>query len=142
MKVGWIASDMDGTFLNANHTVSKESIKIYFRLQSLNYCIIPATGRSLAGLKQVILENNPDFYPQFKFFPGIYFNGTMIFGENENDILYQASVDRQILIYFAKACYGYFDSKGTANNLTMLLQHSAGSFTDVETKVTRGHVAP
>jgi Cof subfamily protein (haloacid dehalogenase superfamily) len=40
-----IVSDLDGTLLNSNHTISDKTISVFQKLHRLNYIIIVATGR-------------------------------------------------------------------------------------------------
>eukprot|EP01055_Gregarina_sp_Pseudo9_P001854 Gregarina_sp_Pseudo_9__1853@NODE_2265_length_1071_cov_9_650194_g2084_i0_p1_GENE_NODE_2265_length_1071_cov_9_650194_g2084_i0NODE_2265_length_1071_cov_9_650194_g2084_i0_p1_ORF_typecomplete_len311_score47_48Hydrolase_3/PF08282_12/1_5e43S6PP/PF05116_13/19S6PP/PF05116_13/1_1e07HAD/PF12710_7/2_7e03HAD/PF12710_7/5_6e02HAD/PF12710_7/0_059HAD_2/PF13419_6/84HAD_2/PF13419_6/3_2_NODE_2265_length_1071_cov_9_650194_g2084_i051983 len=133
MKIGWVASDMDGTFLGTNHQVSPRNVDMYLRLQSIEFPIIVATGRSLAALRRILEINNPEFLPKFKFFPGIYCNGTIIFGD-KGDIVYEAGVDVELLKLFAKATYDYNAEQSSGPPLTMFLQHATGSYTDWESE--------
>jgi HAD superfamily hydrolase (TIGR01484 family) len=40
-----IVSDLDGTLLNSNHTISDRTISVFSKLHLHNYLIIVATGR-------------------------------------------------------------------------------------------------
>lgn len=55
-----IASDMDGTLLNTNHTISKGNVEAIKKAQELGVKFVIATGRSFEGVKPIADEFNLD----------------------------------------------------------------------------------
>ncbi|MBM6860317.1 HAD family phosphatase, partial [Clostridium saudiense] len=55
-----IASDMDGTLLNTNHTISEGNIEAIRKAQQLGVKFAIVTGRSYDGVKPIADEFNLD----------------------------------------------------------------------------------
>ena len=55
-----IASDMDGTLLNTNHTISEGNIEAIRKAQELGVKFAIITGRSYDGVKPIADEFNLD----------------------------------------------------------------------------------
>lgn len=53
-----IASDMDGTLLNSNHTIDKESIEAIKKAEERGIIFVIATGREYSGVKYLLDEKN------------------------------------------------------------------------------------
>eukprot|EP01054_Gregarina_sp_Poly1_P006261 Gregarina_sp_Poly_1__6260@NODE_3320_length_1184_cov_388_660698_g2105_i0_p1_GENE_NODE_3320_length_1184_cov_388_660698_g2105_i0NODE_3320_length_1184_cov_388_660698_g2105_i0_p1_ORF_typecomplete_len314_score61_26Hydrolase_3/PF08282_12/1_9e39S6PP/PF05116_13/2_7e05HAD/PF12710_7/2e02HAD/PF12710_7/0_016HAD_2/PF13419_6/1HAD_2/PF13419_6/65_NODE_3320_length_1184_cov_388_660698_g2105_i01101051 len=131
-RIRWIASDMDETFLSHFHDVSEETAQLYRKLKEHHISLVPATGRSLPALRRVLEANAPDFLPEMKLFPGVYLNGTCVFGDSIDDVIYQHAMAPEALKTFIQACYYVCSSEGLSP-ITLFLQHIRGSFTDWNT---------
>eukprot|EP01057_Protomagalhaensia_wolfi_P002148 Protomagalhaensia_wolfi_Nauph_80__2147@NODE_2380_length_1110_cov_16_920635_g1864_i0_p1_GENE_NODE_2380_length_1110_cov_16_920635_g1864_i0NODE_2380_length_1110_cov_16_920635_g1864_i0_p1_ORF_typecomplete_len309_score48_84Hydrolase_3/PF08282_12/8_6e40S6PP/PF05116_13/1_1e03S6PP/PF05116_13/4_8e03S6PP/PF05116_13/0_0045HAD/PF12710_7/8_1e02HAD/PF12710_7/0_054_NODE_2380_length_1110_cov_16_920635_g1864_i068994 len=134
----WIASDMDETFLTPDHTVALSTQLTYRRVMDAGIPIIPCTGRSYFALKRVVSMKTPDFYPHMQLTPGVYLNGTCVFGETPDDIIYAAPMPAATLRAFLTAYYSLVD-KGELNRGTIFLQHPRGSMIDFENRWFKEH---
>ena len=75
-KYKLIASDLDGTLMNSDLTVSKENYQAIKELTQQGVFVVPATGRTIAEMKDVF------HIPEFRYV--IYSNGAGIY-DKEND---------------------------------------------------------
>eukprot|EP01053_Blabericola_migrator_P004167 Blabericola_migrator_1__4166@NODE_2274_length_3020_cov_422_052828_g1431_i0_p2_GENE_NODE_2274_length_3020_cov_422_052828_g1431_i0NODE_2274_length_3020_cov_422_052828_g1431_i0_p2_ORF_typecomplete_len255_score40_56Hydrolase_3/PF08282_12/2_2e22Hydrolase_6/PF13344_6/0_0029DUF2608/PF11019_8/0_73HAD_2/PF13419_6/0_34_NODE_2274_length_3020_cov_422_052828_g1431_i02641028 len=106
-KPTWVATDMDGTFLDPHHTVSSATREAYKRLTDNGVPVIPCTGRSLASTKAILQKNCPDFLSQLKLTPGVYINGNVVYGDTEEDVIYNHIMPMATVKAFLKAYYQF-----------------------------------
>lgn len=64
-------TDLDGTLLNSEHTISPDNLQALEKLGSLGICRVAATGRSLYSLQKVLSEDSPFDYVIFSTGAGI-----------------------------------------------------------------------
>ena len=88
-----IASDMDGTFLDADHNVSDAVLDAVNRLEShTDILICPATGRSrMSALKKLATKGI-----EWSNRPGVYLNGAIVYGPS-GEVLYENTFRMDIL---------------------------------------------
>lgn len=84
-----IASDMDGTLLDAQHIISQENQQAILQAQQQNVEFIVATGRAYAEATMPLLESNINC-------AAICLNGAMIY-DNEGNVLRQSAFNTQQL---------------------------------------------
>ncbi len=83
-----VATDLDGTFLRNNKTISKPNLEALRTLGSKNIVRVVATGRNLMKVREVIPEEVPfDYY--------IYSSGAGIFDKNGNNHLYTRNIPEE-----------------------------------------------
>ncbi len=80
MKYKLVAIDMDGTFLNENHTVSKKNIDAVKKAIEKGVKVVVATGRDKKGIQP--LMQYLDFNNHF-----ILYNGSMIYDSKLDDYI-------------------------------------------------------
>nr|WP_276211252.1 HAD family hydrolase [[Mycoplasma] collis] len=112
-------SDMDGTLLQSDKTISNNSLKIIKNLQNNQKLFGIATGRPYYFLKQEIALLNPDL-------PIISCNGALIYDYKKNELIYSNSFSEMqnetiiniliknnitFLIYSTNKMYGYSNQK-------------------------------
>ena len=81
MKYRAIASDLDGTLYNTKMQVSEENLKAIEEISRLGVEFVPTTGRTLAEMSPVLLEN-----PNIRYV--IYSNGSGIWDKKKNEHTY------------------------------------------------------
>ncbi len=67
-----VATDLDGTLLRDDKTISPEDLDMLVRLGRKNICRVVATGRNMEKVKEVIPEDVPFDYVAFSSGAGIY----------------------------------------------------------------------
>eukprot|EP01056_Protomagalhaensia_sp_Gyna25_P002541 Protomagalhaensia_sp_Gyna_25__2540@NODE_2435_length_1087_cov_6_146947_g2017_i0_p1_GENE_NODE_2435_length_1087_cov_6_146947_g2017_i0NODE_2435_length_1087_cov_6_146947_g2017_i0_p1_ORF_typecomplete_len308_score58_44Hydrolase_3/PF08282_12/4_8e40S6PP/PF05116_13/1_2e02S6PP/PF05116_13/0_0034Hydrolase/PF00702_26/0_003HAD/PF12710_7/4_1e02HAD/PF12710_7/0_0038_NODE_2435_length_1087_cov_6_146947_g2017_i038925 len=134
----WVASDMDETFLALDHTVLPSTQQAYRNAKAAGIPIIPCTGRSLFGLQRVVQNKTPEFYPEMQLTPGVYLNGTCVYGETPDDIIYASTIPTAILKPFLEAYYTLKDL-GKLDHCTVFLQHPKGSVCDFNSEFFAAH---
>lgn len=106
-----IASDMDGTLLNSNHTISQGNIEAIRKAQELGVKFAIVTGRSYDGVKPIADEFNLDC-------EYILMNGSEYRDRNGN-ILENITIDKEKvkvvmeIMEEADLCIELFTNKGT-----------------------------
>ena len=81
MKYRAIASDLDGTLFNSKMRLSEENLKAIEEISRLGVEFVPTTGRTLAEMSPVLLEN-----PNIRYV--IYSNGSGIWDKKKNEHTY------------------------------------------------------
>lgn len=71
-KIKLVATDLDGTFLKDDHTISKANIEALEILGEKNIIRVAATGRSLHKVKQVIATDVPFDYIVYSSGAGVF----------------------------------------------------------------------
>ena len=71
-----IASDLDGTLLNSDQTISQENLKAIVELSKMGVEFFPCSGRTLAEMKDIYTR------PEFRYV--IYSNGSVIYDKKTN----------------------------------------------------------
>jgi hydroxymethylpyrimidine pyrophosphatase-like HAD family hydrolase len=61
-EVKMVVTDLDGTLLQNDHTISKRDNETLEMLGRLNICRVAATGRNLFKVRQVLTEKSPFDY--------------------------------------------------------------------------------
>ncbi len=61
-EVRMVITDLDGTLLQKDHTISQGDIGTLEKLGKLGVCRVAATGRNLYKVRQVLFENSPFDY--------------------------------------------------------------------------------
>ena len=78
-----VATDLDGTFLKSDHTISANNIEALHRLGSNNITRVAATGRNLRKVKDVLSAETPFDYV-------VYSSGAGIFDwKNQKQVCFQ-----------------------------------------------------
>lgn len=94
-----IASDMDGTLLRNNKTISLETIQVLEKLDKEGVIFVPSTGRAHPELPEPILN-----LPFLKY--GLCVNGGGVFDYKKEEYLFEVNIDYQTgiaLLEFLKA---------------------------------------
>lgn len=92
-----VATDLDGTFLRNDRSISKANIEALERLGEKNIIRVVATGRNLQKVKEVIDEHIPFDYIVFSSGAGVYNWKEKTHISNMN---LKASSAQKLLIYF------------------------------------------
>lgn len=74
-----LATDMDGTFWGRRLNVPSSALEAYRRAVKSGLMIVPVTGRMKSGVEEVLQANN---ITEIKLYPGIYMNGSTVYGFN------------------------------------------------------------
>ena len=61
-EVKMVVTDLDGTLLQSDHSISPTDKETLERLGSLDVCRVAATGRNLFKVRQVLNEDSPFDY--------------------------------------------------------------------------------
>ena len=83
-----VATDLDGTFLKNDHSISLNNLEALYRLGSKNIIRVAATGRSLKKVKEVIKDEIP-----FDFI--VYSMGTGIFNWKAQQQIFIQNIGKQ-----------------------------------------------
>ena len=67
-----VATDLDGTFLKSDHTISVNNLEALHRLGSNNITRVAATGRNLRKVKDVLTDDTPFDFIVYSSGAGIY----------------------------------------------------------------------
>lgn len=67
-----IATDLDGTFLKNNHTISGQNLEALSKLRDSGIVTVAATGRNLRKVREVITDDTPFDHVVFSSGAGIY----------------------------------------------------------------------
>eukprot|EP01053_Blabericola_migrator_P001133 Blabericola_migrator_1__1132@NODE_128_length_13299_cov_164_804867_g113_i0_p9_GENE_NODE_128_length_13299_cov_164_804867_g113_i0NODE_128_length_13299_cov_164_804867_g113_i0_p9_ORF_typecomplete_len298_score63_10Hydrolase_3/PF08282_12/5_8e43S6PP/PF05116_13/7_8e06HAD/PF12710_7/2e03HAD/PF12710_7/1_5e02HAD/PF12710_7/0_014Phage_term_smal/PF05944_12/0_062baeRF_family5/PF18846_1/0_13HAD_2/PF13419_6/1_2Trehalose_PPase/PF02358_16/0_2_NODE_128_length_13299_cov_164_804867_g113_i088529745 len=134
----WVASDMDETFLDSHHVVPHATREAYVKLCEAGVTVVPSTGRSIYALKRVMSRKSEDFYPKMKFTPGVYLNGTIVYGDTMDDIIYCHSMPMKAVSAFMEAYYRMREA-GAIGLCTVFVQNSKGSIADYFSKYFDEH---
>jgi Cof subfamily protein (haloacid dehalogenase superfamily) len=67
-----VATDLDGTFLKSDHTISPNNLKALHQLGKNNIIRVAATGRNLRKVKEVLTEDTPFDFIVYSSGAGIY----------------------------------------------------------------------
>lgn len=81
MKISLIATDLDGTLLSKESTISDENLNAVKKFYNKNVITIPITGRTLYEIPEKIRNNN-----NFRYF--VYSNGAGIYDKEKGNIFY------------------------------------------------------
>ncbi len=105
-----IASDLDGTLLRSDKTISQETIDTLYQLNAKGILFVPSTGRTHKELPKDIL-NLPFLHY------GLCVNGGGIFDYKKNEYIYEKTIDKQTaldILNFSKTLevYPSFVMKG------------------------------
>jgi len=94
-KLKLVATDLDGTFLKNDKSISKENLDTLHLLGEKGILRVIATGRNLKKTMEVIDENVPFDYIVFSSGAGVYDkkNNNLIFHQNLNKLLVQQISD-------------------------------------------------
>ncbi|RKD90492.1 HAD family hydrolase [Mangrovibacterium diazotrophicum] len=84
-KIGLVATDLDGTLLRRDHTISKEDWEMLEFLGEHDIIRVVATGRNFRKVKEVIPDHAPFDYVAFSSGAGIYDCRT-------NELLYKQNI--------------------------------------------------
>eukprot|EP01054_Gregarina_sp_Poly1_P002243 Gregarina_sp_Poly_1__2242@NODE_159_length_12283_cov_147_306729_g141_i0_p5_GENE_NODE_159_length_12283_cov_147_306729_g141_i0NODE_159_length_12283_cov_147_306729_g141_i0_p5_ORF_typecomplete_len316_score34_57Hydrolase_3/PF08282_12/1_7e43S6PP/PF05116_13/1_6e02S6PP/PF05116_13/4_6e07HAD_2/PF13419_6/6_5HAD_2/PF13419_6/0_014HAD/PF12710_7/40HAD/PF12710_7/0_011Trehalose_PPase/PF02358_16/2_2Trehalose_PPase/PF02358_16/0_13Hydrolase/PF00702_26/0_014Lipase_GDSL_2/PF13472_6/9_4Lipase_GDSL_2/PF13472_6/5_3_NODE_ len=88
-KLVTVFTDVDGTVLYQNH-VPESFIEAYNELTEKQLAnVFLATGRNYRSLNEVLRHCSI----QLKMFPGVYIDGLVVFGKDENDIISEINLD-------------------------------------------------
>eukprot|EP01055_Gregarina_sp_Pseudo9_P001418 Gregarina_sp_Pseudo_9__1417@NODE_1949_length_1237_cov_9_101002_g1806_i0_p1_GENE_NODE_1949_length_1237_cov_9_101002_g1806_i0NODE_1949_length_1237_cov_9_101002_g1806_i0_p1_ORF_typecomplete_len302_score21_82Hydrolase_3/PF08282_12/3e43S6PP/PF05116_13/4_9S6PP/PF05116_13/2_5e05HAD/PF12710_7/43HAD/PF12710_7/0_0016_NODE_1949_length_1237_cov_9_101002_g1806_i02061111 len=136
--ISLIATDMDGTFLSQDHGVDSETQSLYRRLHSEGIQVVPATGRSPWSLRRLLEANAPNFLQEMRLFPGVYLNGTCVFGSSPDDVVYAHKMTAEALVAICSAYYNLV-SRNEIKQCALHLQHVHGSYVDVQTPYFLSH---
>eukprot|EP01053_Blabericola_migrator_P007023 Blabericola_migrator_1__7022@NODE_355_length_9465_cov_113_241434_g284_i0_p3_GENE_NODE_355_length_9465_cov_113_241434_g284_i0NODE_355_length_9465_cov_113_241434_g284_i0_p3_ORF_typecomplete_len275_score50_14Hydrolase_3/PF08282_12/1e46S6PP/PF05116_13/2_1S6PP/PF05116_13/1_1e06Trehalose_PPase/PF02358_16/1_3e05HAD_2/PF13419_6/0_16HAD_2/PF13419_6/7_3HAD/PF12710_7/2_1e02HAD/PF12710_7/0_0067Hydrolase/PF00702_26/0_076Hydrolase_6/PF13344_6/0_064Hydrolase_6/PF13344_6/5_6e03DUF2717/PF10911_8/0_48DUF2717/PF10 len=103
----WIFTDVDGTLLHELQEVPQSSRNLITHLKAKsNVHIVVTTGRSLKSAKTVL----SNFFQPTWYFPGIYSDGLVVFGKDEQDIIYEHTMDSRETQALADALKSKFPS--------------------------------
>ncbi len=95
-----VATDLDGTFLRDNKTISESNIRALHLLGEKGIVRVAATGRNLRKTEEVIAENVPFDYI-------IYASGAGVFNRSNRSHIYIQNISAEI----ANHLVGYFISE-------------------------------
>ena len=84
-RIKLVATDLDGTFLMNNKSISKPNLEALRTLGQNNIVRVAATGRNLIKINEVIPEEVPfDYY--------VYSSGAGIFDKNRKNHIYVRNI--------------------------------------------------
>lgn len=86
-----IASDLDGTLLRSDKTISKDTIETLIKLNEKGIIFVPSTGRTHKELPEPILE-----LPFLRY--GLCVNGGGLYDYQEKDYFYEATISAQLAL--------------------------------------------
>jgi Cof subfamily protein (haloacid dehalogenase superfamily) len=99
-----ILTDMDGTLLNDDHSISDKSIKSIQRLINKGYKFFPATGRSR---KSAVVAAGKKFIELFggneNCIPGVFSQGLEVYGPS-GEAIYRRFLEDEVIIKVIKFC--------------------------------------
>lgn len=98
-----VFTDLDGTFLNHDGSVSDENKKVFTAAWNAGIPVIPATGRpEFSGIDAI--QKVPGF-ENYTGYPGIFLNGCIVNGMNEKEgKIYTRGVDSRIASLVVTEC--------------------------------------
>ena len=70
-EIKMVVTDLDGTLLQTDHTISPEDTETLIELGCLDVCRVAATGRNLFKVRQVLTPETPFDYVIFSSSAGI-----------------------------------------------------------------------
>jgi len=79
--VKYLASDLDGTLLQEDHTIRKEDVQAILRFKEEGNKLIISTGRPLEGIKRAFKN-----YPEIEYDYVVACNGSVVLDKNDNII--------------------------------------------------------
>jgi len=85
-----VASDMDGTFLNAKGEAPAENLRALQEAEDVGLKVVMATGRSRWSAQQRL----PDLDLSTR--PGVYLNGGLVYG-NSGSVIHERTVPRDVV---------------------------------------------
>lgn len=96
-EIKLIATDLDGTLLRSDKTISKETKDLLYRLDEAGVVFVPSTGRAHTELPEVI-RNLP--FQRF----AITCNGGGVYDYDKAQYIFDFTIDREIAREVLKAC--------------------------------------
>eukprot|EP01057_Protomagalhaensia_wolfi_P002748 Protomagalhaensia_wolfi_Nauph_80__2747@NODE_2874_length_960_cov_7_019544_g2254_i0_p1_GENE_NODE_2874_length_960_cov_7_019544_g2254_i0NODE_2874_length_960_cov_7_019544_g2254_i0_p1_ORF_typecomplete_len302_score46_01Hydrolase_3/PF08282_12/6_8e36S6PP/PF05116_13/0_94S6PP/PF05116_13/0_00074HAD/PF12710_7/2_1e03HAD/PF12710_7/0_00076Trehalose_PPase/PF02358_16/1_8e03Trehalose_PPase/PF02358_16/0_32_NODE_2874_length_960_cov_7_019544_g2254_i037942 len=126
----WVATDIDGTFLNSKMVATAETQATYAQLMNSKISVVPSTGRSLNSLERILNVMSPGF--EMRLTPGVYMHGTCVYGESLDDLVYAPPMPLEALKTFLETYYTMTE-QGRLEKCTIYLQHPKGSIIDYDT---------
>jgi Cof subfamily protein (haloacid dehalogenase superfamily) len=118
-----IATDLDGTLLKTDRTISEKDWQTLHRLESSNIVRVAATGRSLFKVRQVLTLNAPFDYLVFSSGAGIYDWSKQQLLQSEH---FEPPIIEQLCRYLVFAKLNFFVFKPIPNN-NLFWHHHGGS---------------
>lgn len=85
-----VATDLDGTFLKNDKSITKENLDVLNLLGEMGILRVVATGRNLKKAREVISENIPFDYIVFS-------SGAGVFDMKNDKLLYHQNLDQEIV---------------------------------------------
>ena len=135
MKYKALVTDIDGTLLNNEHTVSAENIAAIARLRDAGYHFVLASGRPDKGMEAVVkacgLEGKENYL--------IAFNGGKIVRTDTGEVLFSEGLDPAAFEFFYNYTKEHEVSKGLSicsYTATHVIGSSASEGMDVEAMLT------
>ena len=58
-EVKMVITDLDGTLLQSDHSISQKDCETLYRLGEMGICRVAATGRNLCKVRQVLDNDSP-----------------------------------------------------------------------------------
>lgn len=90
-RIQILATDMDGTFFSSGLKVRSDTLEAYLRAKKEGLVIVPATGRSMEGVRETLQYHKLDTHVDLA--PGVYLNGCFTLGaKGKDDILEESSM--------------------------------------------------
>ena len=81
LDIQCVLSDIDGTLVTSDHTMSERLVKSIKRLTSLGIAFIPATGRSRKSMADITGTHVVSLFgSSVDLVPGIYNQGLQVYG--------------------------------------------------------------
>eukprot|EP01055_Gregarina_sp_Pseudo9_P001928 Gregarina_sp_Pseudo_9__1927@NODE_2325_length_1039_cov_74_887000_g2141_i0_p1_GENE_NODE_2325_length_1039_cov_74_887000_g2141_i0NODE_2325_length_1039_cov_74_887000_g2141_i0_p1_ORF_typecomplete_len307_score19_60Hydrolase_3/PF08282_12/1_4e37S6PP/PF05116_13/12S6PP/PF05116_13/0_0052HAD/PF12710_7/21HAD/PF12710_7/6_5Hydrolase_6/PF13344_6/0_47Acid_phosphat_B/PF03767_14/5_4e02Acid_phosphat_B/PF03767_14/1Acid_phosphat_B/PF03767_14/4_1e03_NODE_2325_length_1039_cov_74_887000_g2141_i069989 len=134
--IKWICTDVDGTFLSSDHTVSSLTAQTYREVQRHGIDIIFTTGRTPRATLNV-MERNKEFKDRYaSFCPGIYCNGALILGNSFDDVVQIKTLPRRAAQILADFAYKHF-ALHPEQRVVMMVHHAKGAYVDYEGQMWR-----
>lgn len=106
-----IATDLDGTFLNAHHNVSEKNAAAFRAAKDSGCIVLAATGRSRQSALEGIGEDRLKEMNYLNLSPGVFMNGMVVYGKN-GELLYEHAMDEKQL----KDLVEFMENEGLLRN--------------------------
>lgn len=108
-----VATDLDGTFLRDDRTISKSNLEALHQLGELNIIRVAATGRNLRKVNEVIANHVP-----FDFI--VYSSGAGVFNWKEQKHIYSQNIGNEtanlLIKYFVERDLNFYAFKPAPEN--------------------------
>eukprot|EP01055_Gregarina_sp_Pseudo9_P000427 Gregarina_sp_Pseudo_9__426@NODE_1278_length_1720_cov_53_398572_g1201_i0_p1_GENE_NODE_1278_length_1720_cov_53_398572_g1201_i0NODE_1278_length_1720_cov_53_398572_g1201_i0_p1_ORF_typecomplete_len281_score64_83Hydrolase_3/PF08282_12/4_1e47S6PP/PF05116_13/1_1e02S6PP/PF05116_13/1_1e07HAD/PF12710_7/2_4e05DAO/PF01266_24/0_016Trehalose_PPase/PF02358_16/0_25Hydrolase_6/PF13344_6/0_034_NODE_1278_length_1720_cov_53_398572_g1201_i0156998 len=102
MPIRFVFSDLDGTVLHDNSLVPDSCVAALNLLATNNVRVYPATGRSLKSARGVMGEHMGAGAGCIPPCPGVYSDGLVVFGDTEDEIVYEHLLDADMAAKLVK----------------------------------------
>lgn len=98
MKYKLLVLDVDGTLLNSQKEISKQTLASLLKIQKMGIRIVLASGRSIYGLRDLIsaleLKQHGGYI--------LSYNGGQVIDANNDEVLFEKRIDPKMLPYLEK----------------------------------------